>query len=76
MSPNELCDKKMATAKITRAGTASVSFFSTENKDSFCQGHVNLLGTNHGDLKPRVYFGSPIPVNCSVSSLHLSSSLR
>lgn len=27
MSPNELWDKKMATAKITRAVTSSVSFF-------------------------------------------------
>lgn len=27
MSPNEFCDKKTATAKITRAVTSSVSFF-------------------------------------------------
>lgn len=32
MSPNELCDQKMAldTAKITRAVTSSVSFFSLQ----------------------------------------------
>lgn len=30
MSPNELCDQKMATAKITRAVASAVSFFSLE----------------------------------------------